>query len=88
VGAASNAGVAPAYTDYYAAFEEIVIEPECYTPAGDSVVVPNIARQRGRDGIEVSARATFVFTVGDGRITRISLYQETADARKAVGLEE
>ena len=75
------------YADYYAHFEEIQIETESYTSAGDSVVVPNIAYQRGREGIEVTARSTFVFTVCDGRITRICLYQETPEALEAVGVE-
>ena len=40
----------------WGAFEEIVIEPERYLVAGELVVVPNVSHQRGRDGIEVSAR--------------------------------
>ena len=76
------------YADYYAHFVEILIETECYTATGDHVVVPNIAYQRGREGIEVTARSTLVFTVCDGRITRICLYQETPEAIQAVGLEE
>ena len=35
----------------WGAFEEIVIEPERYMVAGESVVVPNVSHQRGRDGI-------------------------------------
>ena len=76
------------YADYYAHFAEILIETESYTSTGDYVVVPNIAYQRGRGGIEVTARSTFVFTVEDGMITRICLYQETPEALKAVGLAE
>jgi ketosteroid isomerase-like protein len=76
------------YADYYAHFEEILIETESYTSTGDYVVVPNIAYQRGRGGIEVTARSTFVFTVKAGMVTRICLYQETPEALKAVGLEE
>jgi ketosteroid isomerase-like protein len=75
------------YADYYAHFEEILIETESYRSSGDYVVVPNIAYQRGREGIEVTARSTFVFTVWDGRITRICLYQEAPEALDAVGLE-
>ena len=41
----------------WGAFEQNVIEPECYMAAGESVVVSNVSHQRGRDGIEVSARA-------------------------------
>jgi len=76
------------YAGYFEAFEEIVIEPDRLIEAGDSVVVPNVAHQRGRDGIEVSARSTLVFTVRGRRITRICLYQETEQALKAVGLAE
>jgi len=75
------------YADYYAHFDEILIETESYTSTGDHVVVPNIAYQRGREGIEVTARSTFVFTVCDGRIARICLYQETPEALEAVGVE-
>jgi ketosteroid isomerase-like protein len=75
------------YTDSYDIFEEIVFEPDRFIDAGESVVVPNVARSRGRDGIEVLARSTLVFTVRSERITRICLYQETGEALKAVGLE-
>jgi hypothetical protein len=52
--------------------------------AGDSVVVPNVARLRGREGVEVSARATFVYTLRRGAVTRICLYQELTDAVEAM----
>jgi len=76
------------YEGYFQAFEATVIEPDHFIETGESVVVPNVAKQRGRDGIEVSARGTFVFTLRDHKIIRIRLYQETDDALKAVGLEE
>ena len=76
------------YAGYFEAFEEIVIQPDRFIEAGDSVVVPNVARQQGRDGIEVSARSTLVFTVRSRRITRICLYQETEQALEAAGLSE
>jgi ketosteroid isomerase-like protein len=76
------------YEGYFQAFEATLIEPDQFIEAGESIVVPNIAHQRGRDGIEVSARGTFVFTLRDHKIIRIRLYQETDDALKAVGLEE
>ena len=76
------------YEGYFQAFEATVIEPDRFIETGESVVVPNVVQQRGRDGIEVSARGTFVFTLRDHRIIRIRLYQETDDALKAVGLEE
>ncbi len=74
------------YADYFEAFEAIVLEADSYTPVGDSVIVPNVAHQSGRDGIEVTARSTLVFTLREHRITRICLYQGTDEALKAVGL--
>ena len=76
------------YSGYFEAFEKIVIEPDCFIEAGDSVVVPNVAHQKGRDGIEVSARSTLVLWVHDRRITRVCLFQETEQALEAVGLLE
>jgi uncharacterized protein len=76
------------YTGYFEAFDEIVIEPDRLIDAGDSIVVPNVAHQRGRDGIQVSARSTLVFTVRNGKLLRICLYQETEQALEAVGLTE
>jgi ketosteroid isomerase-like protein len=76
------------WNGFYEAFAEVAIEAESYIPAGDAVVVPNVGRMRGRDGIEVTARGAVVVTIRDGRITRIRLYQHTQDALNAVGLEE
>jgi hypothetical protein len=76
------------YTDRFEAFPEIILVPDCLIDAGEAVVVPNIAHQKGRDGVEVSARSTLVFTVHDRKIIRICLYQETEQALRAVGLAE
>jgi ketosteroid isomerase-like protein len=76
------------YEGYFEAFEAIVIEADRFIDAGESVVVPNVAHQRGRDGIEVSARSTLVFTVRNRKLIRICLYQETEQALEAVGLAE
>jgi ketosteroid isomerase-like protein len=76
------------YGEYYEIFESIVVEPERFIETGDEVVVPNVAYQRGRDGITTSARSTLVFTVHDRRIARVCLYQEEDEALKAVRREE
>ena len=55
---------------------------------GRCVVVPNTAHMRGRDGIEVVARSTFVFTVENGLQTRIQMFQERAEALEAVQVSE
>jgi ketosteroid isomerase-like protein len=76
------------YTEYYEAFEATLVEPDRFVETGDVVVVPNVAHQRGRVGIAVSARSTLVFAVHNRQITRICLYQDENEALKAVGLEE
>jgi len=76
------------YGTFFETFEAIEVEPERFIHSGDSVVVPNTARMRGRDGIEITARSAFVFEVRGGRVARIRLYQETHEALDAVGFEE
>jgi ketosteroid isomerase-like protein len=58
------------------------------TAAGSEVVVPNTAHMRGRQGIEVVARSTLVFTLEKGRITRLRLFQWRAEGLEAAGLSE
>jgi ketosteroid isomerase-like protein len=74
------------YTSYFDAFEEIVFEAQAFIQAGDSVIVPNIARNRGREGIEVRARSALLMTFRGNRVIRICLYQDTQQALEAVGL--
>jgi hypothetical protein len=52
------------------------------------MVVPNVAYQRGRDGIEISAPSTLMYTLRGCKVTRVCLYQDEAEALKAVGLAE
>jgi ketosteroid isomerase-like protein len=76
------------YVEWYEIFEMTIIEPERFIQIADSVVVPNVARMRGRDGIEVSARSTLVTELRNHKITRTCLYQGTDEALKAVDREE
>jgi ketosteroid isomerase-like protein len=71
------------YEGYFEAFARIEFEPSSFIEMGESVVVPNVARQWGRDGIEVSARSTLVFTLRRGRIVRTCLFQTTEQALAA-----
>jgi ketosteroid isomerase-like protein len=70
----------------WSTFEDVQVEHHGFTEVGSEVVVPNTARVRGRDGIEVIVRTTFVFTVENGQITRQRLFQERAEALEAAGL--
>jgi ketosteroid isomerase-like protein len=65
------------YADYFSTFEEIVLEPERFVLSGRSVLVPNIARVRGREGIEVLARSTIAFTYRGRRLIQIRLCEST-----------
>jgi ketosteroid isomerase-like protein len=69
-------------------FQSARLEPHEFIEAGDLVVVPWAMHGRGRDGIELVARFTFVFTIRNGAIERITLYQEREEALEAVGLSE
>jgi ketosteroid isomerase-like protein len=76
------------YRNFLETFDDVDIEPDRFIESGDSVVVPNTAHIRGRDGIETVARSAFVFEIRNGLIARIRLYQETHEALDAVGLGE
>jgi ketosteroid isomerase-like protein len=64
------------------------IEPHEFIEAGEQVVVPWTAHFQGRDGIEVRTRPTWTFTIRDGAIERICMYQERHEALEAAGLPE
>ena len=76
------------FDDFAEIFESIRIEPHEFVEVGEHVVVPQTGYIHGRDGIEATARITLVWTIRDGAIVRISMYQERQDALEAVGLSE
>src|SRR6059058_3420362 len=53
-------------------WESLRIEPHEFIEAGDLVVVPLTMHGRGREGIEVAASPTFVWTIRNGAIERVS----------------
>jgi ketosteroid isomerase-like protein len=59
-----------------------------YIDAGERVVTPFTNQVSGRDGIELQARGTWVWTIRDGTIVRACLYQEFEEALEAAGLQE
>jgi ketosteroid isomerase-like protein len=70
------------------AWESLRYEIEEYIEGDAHVVTPFTNYLRGRDGIEVQARAVWVWTIHNGAVTRVALYQERRDALKAAGLSE
>jgi ketosteroid isomerase-like protein len=69
-------------------WESVRVDPHEFIEAGDLVVVPYTLHLRGRGGIEVVSRPTTVWTIRDGAIERVCMYQERRDALEAVGLSE
>jgi ketosteroid isomerase-like protein len=76
------------WNELWSTFAEVQVEPHGFTEVGSEVVVPNTAHMKGREGIEVVARSAFVFTVENGQIARLQMFQEQAEALEAVGLSE
>ena len=70
-----------------ALWESARLEIDELIEIGDNLVVPHTAHLRGRDGIEVQARTTWVITVREGQIERICLYQEKREALEAVAAQ-
>ena len=69
-------------------WESVWAEADEFIEVEDRVVVPWTQHLRGRDGIEVTARVTWVHTIRDGTIVRTTMYQELQEALEAVGLSE
>jgi ketosteroid isomerase-like protein len=69
-------------------WESFRIEIDDLIAADDYVVVPHTIYVRGRDGIEVTVTTTWLFTVSEGKIGRVCLFQEMAEALEAAGLSE
>lgn len=71
-----------------AAFSEARTELHEYVEAGPSVALRNTAHLRGRDGIEVTASSTIVFTFRDDKLVSIRLFQDHDDALAAIGHDD
>ena len=69
-------------------FESARVEAHELIEAGDIVVVPWTFHVKGRDEIEAAARTTWTFTIREGAIARITLYQERQEALQDLGVLE
>ena len=72
----------------FEAFDSVRVEAAEFIDVGERVVVPVTLHARGREGIEVKARPTGVWTIRDGAIVGVRLYQEREEALGDLGLEE
>jgi ketosteroid isomerase-like protein len=70
-------------------FEEWGEEIDEIRDLGDNVFVVATQRGRGRgSGVEVEARYALLYEVEEGKITRMTLFREAADALEAARLSE
>ena len=69
-------------------WESARIVPADFIDAGEDVLVPHVAHLKGRDGIEVEVRSTYVFTVRDDLCVRWRIYQEHDEALEDLGLAQ
>jgi ketosteroid isomerase-like protein len=76
------------WADFTELWESARIEPQEFIQAGEQVVVPWTLHTLGREGIEVQARPCFVWTIRDGTVVHVCMYQERREALQAVGLSE
>ena len=77
-----------AWEEFGETWESTWLEPHEFIEAGDLVVVPGTQHVKGRGGIEVAARGAYVWTIRNGAIERMVMYQDKEDALEAAGLEE
>src|SRR5687767_14844061 len=59
------------FRQFTEAWESLRLQADEIIEAGEQVVMPNTVHARGRDGIEVQARAAWVWTIHDGHVTRL-----------------
>jgi ketosteroid isomerase-like protein len=73
------------FDEIRAPFDDVSAEPHEFVVTGQHVAVPNTVRMRGRDGVEVVATSTVVFTFVGVTLVALRLYQREIDARMAIG---
>jgi ketosteroid isomerase-like protein len=76
------------FVDFGETFESVRTEPDEFIEVGEHVVVPHTHYLKGRDGIEVHARNTWLVALRDGAIVLIRLYRGREEALEAAALRE
>jgi steroid delta-isomerase-like uncharacterized protein len=69
--------------EQWSMFDEFRVEAHELIPRGNHVVVPTTVRATGRDGVPVSANSVHLYAFEDGRLVRITLYQDRDEALAA-----
>jgi ketosteroid isomerase-like protein len=80
-------GFRDAWVDWTSPFESFQIEIERVIDAGDRVV--SLVRQTGKTktgGVEIEAAAAAVWTIRDGKLTRVEFHLDREKALQAAGV--
>jgi ketosteroid isomerase-like protein len=71
------------------AFETFEVTPVRFIGSGDLLIVPTEVHATGRgSGVAVEAHGATLCELRDGKLTRLTLYQNQDDALEAAGLSE
>ena len=82
-------GVREFWRDALSAFGEVDLEVEELIDAGDRVLAVIREREVGRaSGVPVEASHLAVWTLADGKVTRMQIFDDRAKALEAAGLRE
>jgi ketosteroid isomerase-like protein len=82
-------GVRDAWREGLSAFSEIDFEAKDLVDAGDRVLAVVAERERGRaSGVPVEASHLAVWTLSDGKVTRLQVFDDRQQALDAVGLRK
>ena len=69
-------------------WESVRWEPEAFIEAASRIVTPMRTYNRGRDGIEVQTRTAWLWSFRDGRVARVTFFQDRREALEAAGPPE
>ena len=70
--------------EFLGSWESVRYEPREFIESGACLVVPFATHFRGRDGIELTSEATWVWRIRRGSIERLTLFQEREEALATV----
>ena len=74
--------------DFLGSWQSVRYEPQELIECGDHVVMPFTTHFRGRQGIEMRAHATWVWTVREGALARLALFQDRDEALRFAGVPD
>jgi ketosteroid isomerase-like protein len=78
-----------AFEEFFSPFEKASVEPEAFFEGGGQVVVFFVQRARPLGSTAfVERRAAHLWTMRDGRATRLEIFPQREEALEAAGLSE